>query len=95
MMFDMDERIYWTTETWGGDYRPWTTECGGRDYPPVNADEIINTANGLISEYIADHRLDLDDRYDFDDAFDYSRTLWYDFCSTGAINGITAIYEEE
>lgn len=94
MMFDMDERIYWTTETWVDDYRPWTTECGGRDYPPVNADEIISAANGLISKYIADNRLDLDERYDFDDAFNYSVQLWYDFCSTGSINGIAAIYEE-
>jgi len=95
MMFDMDERIYWTTEYWGNDIHPFTTECGGRDYPPVNADEIINTANGLISEYIADCHLDLDDRCDFDDAFNYSLSLWNDFCYTGSINGITAIYEEE
>lgn len=91
----MVEGIFWSIESWGSDCPPWTIENGGRDYPPVNADEIINTANGLISEYIADHRLDLDERYDFDDAFDYSRTLWYGFCSTGYINGITAIYEED
>lgn len=79
----MAEGIYWTTESWGSD-------C-----PPVNADEIINTANCLIDEYITEHHLDLDFIMEFRDAFDYSSMLWEDFCSTGSINGITAIYEEE
>ena len=91
----MVEGIFWSIESWGSDYHPWATECGGRNYPPVNADEIISAANRLIDKFIEDHHLDLDERYDFDDAFHYSCELWYEFCSTGFIKNIIAIYEEE
>lgn len=70
----------------------WDLESWGADHPPVNADEIIDEANRLIDEYAEAHG---EDTAEFSDRlWNYSARLWEDFCMTGSVGNVAAVYEE-
>jgi hypothetical protein len=68
----------------------WSVDSWGNGYLPVNADEIIETANGLIDQYIAENPDDPE--YEIQA---YGEQLWEGFCQNGLIGNVEAVYEEE
>lgn len=71
----MYKKYYWTMESWGNG-------C-----PPKNACDIIDAANGLIDEYVANNPDDPE--YELQA---FCEKLWENFCYSGEIAGITAQY---
>ena len=68
----------------------WSMDSWGNGYPPVNADDVIAAANDIIDNYIENNP----DAYE-DELHDYSNDLWEDFCSSGRIGDVVAVYEDE
>lgn len=68
----------------------WTIESWGNGYPPENVFDVIDSANNLIDEY-ARANPDLT----ADDLHDYSNALWDDFCNTGRVGDVVAVYADD
>lgn len=65
----------------------WTIESWGSGYLPINADEVICMANEMIDAYVAEHP-----DYGEMEFREYSARLWEDFCATGCIGDVVAVY---
>ena len=67
----------------------WTLDSWGDGYPPVNADEVIDAANELIDQHF--FRNDGEPEWRLRS---FNDKLWEDFCRTGRISEVIAIYDE-
>lgn len=73
--------IYWGYESWGN-------TC-----PPENYEQIISAANGLIDAYIFNNSLDMSEPYDASEALRYANEIWYQYCQTDSVNGVSSVWE--
>lgn len=63
----------------------WCAESWGSDSPPINYEAVCAEANRLIAEV----------EYPEGDSREFADQLWENFCASGVVGNVTAIYEEE
>jgi hypothetical protein len=68
----------------------WSCESWGNGVPPINWEAVVTTANAILDDYMDANDLDLDDA----DTRDFSDQLWENFCETGIVGDVVAVYEE-
>lgn len=68
----------------------WSVDSWGNGDLPINADEIIEIGNNQINEWIENNP-----DYSESDLKDFKDMQWEEFCLTGSIGGVQAIYEGE
>lgn len=73
--YEYREHPYWNIDNVVGGY-----DC------PVNIEDILNAANGLIDDMF-------NSGAEYEEIEEFSHALYYQFCETGKVGSVTAIYE--